>query len=63
MERANLKERRKDIYDRLVAEWNAWNATMLPETVSSFTYNNTGSQWVDRPGARPVTLDPDPELQ
>jgi arylsulfatase A-like enzyme len=63
MERANLKERRKDIYDRLVAEWSAWNATMLEETATSFTYNNTGKQWVDRPGAKPVTLDPDPELQ
>jgi arylsulfatase A-like enzyme len=62
MERANLKERRKDIYDRLVAEWAAWNATMLEETATSFTYNNTGNQWVDRPGAKPVTLDPDPEL-
>jgi hypothetical protein len=30
LERANLKERRKDIYDRLIGEWNAWNATMLP---------------------------------
>ena len=62
MERANLKERHKDIYDRLVAEWTAWNATMLPETATSFTYNNTGKEWVDRPGAKPVTLDPDAEL-
>ena len=29
MERANLKERRKDIYDRLVAEWSAWDTAML----------------------------------
>lgn len=63
MERANLKERRKDIYDRLVAEWNAWNAAMLPETAASFTENLTGKQWVDRPGAKPVTLAPDPEFQ
>jgi arylsulfatase A-like enzyme len=62
MERANLKERHKDIYDRLVAEWTTWNATMLPETATSFTYNNTGKEWVDRPGAKPVTLDPDPAL-
>ena len=62
MERANLKERHKDIYDRLVAEWTAWNATMLPETATSFTYNNTGKEWVDRPGAKPVTLDPDAAL-
>jgi arylsulfatase A-like enzyme len=62
MERANLKERHKDICDRLVAEWTAWNATMLPETATSFTYNNTGKEWVDRPGAKPVTLDPDAAL-
>ena len=30
MERANLKERHKDVYDRLVAQWYEWNATMLP---------------------------------
>ncbi|MGA2291682.1 sulfatase family protein [Bradyrhizobium sp.] len=62
MERANLKQRQKDIYARLEAEWNAWNATMLPETEASFTENNTGKNWVDRPGAKPVTLEPDPEL-
>jgi arylsulfatase A-like enzyme len=63
MERANMKERHRDIYDRLVAEWNAWNATMLPETATSFTEDNAGKQWVDRPGAKPVTLDPDPEFR
>jgi len=31
MERANLKVRRMDVYDRIVAEWHEWNATMLPE--------------------------------
>jgi hypothetical protein len=30
MERANLKERHKDVYDRLVAEWNEWNTAMPP---------------------------------
>ena len=63
MERANLKDRRKDVYDRLVTAWNEWNARMLPETAASFTENNTGKTWVDRPGAKPVTLDPDPELR
>ena len=62
MERANLKARQRDIYTRLEAAWNAWNATMLPETPTSFTENNTGNSWVDRPGAKPVTLEPDPEL-
>jgi arylsulfatase A-like enzyme len=63
LERANLKERRKDIYDKLVAEWNAWNATMLPETPTSNTGNFTGAEMADHIGVKPVTLDPDPELR
>jgi arylsulfatase A-like enzyme len=63
LERANLKERRKDIYDRLVAEWNAWNATMLPETPTSATGNFTGAEMADHIGTKPVTLDPDPGLR
>jgi arylsulfatase A-like enzyme len=31
MERANLKERRRDAFERMVAEWEAWNTGMLPE--------------------------------
>jgi arylsulfatase A-like enzyme len=31
LERANLKERQPDVYQRLMAEYEAWNATMLPE--------------------------------
>jgi arylsulfatase A-like enzyme len=61
MERANLKDRRKDIYDRLTAEWDAWNATVLPESADTYTENNIGKNWVDRPGAAPVTLAPDPD--
>jgi arylsulfatase A-like enzyme len=52
MERANLKERRKDVYDRIVAEWHAWNATMLPEIDESSTDNFTGSQLADHIGAQ-----------
>jgi len=63
LERANMKERHKDIYTRLVAEWNSWNATMLPETATSFTENFTGANFADHIGAKPVTLDPDPDLQ
>jgi arylsulfatase A-like enzyme len=62
LERANMKERHKDIYDRLVGEWNAWNATMLPETAASFTENFTGAEMADHIGTKRVTLDPDPEL-
>jgi arylsulfatase A-like enzyme len=50
MERANLKARRKGIYDRLVAEWYAWNAAMLPEVDSSFTDNFTGDRLADHIG-------------
>ncbi len=50
MERANLKERRKDIYDRITAEWYAWNATMLPEIDESFSDNFTGRQLADHIG-------------
>jgi arylsulfatase A-like enzyme len=63
LERANLKERHKDIYDRLISEWNAWNATMLAETATSFTETFTGAEMADRIGRKPVTLDPDPELR
>ena len=30
LERANLKERRKDICDRLVGEWNTWKCSPRP---------------------------------
>jgi arylsulfatase A-like enzyme len=63
LERANQKERHKDIYERLISEWNAWNATMLPETSTSYTENFTGAQIADHIGTKPATLDPDPELR
>jgi arylsulfatase A-like enzyme len=50
MERANLKARRKDIYDRMVAEWHEWNGTMLPEVDDSNTDNFTGEQLADHIG-------------
>ena len=50
MERANLQERRKDVYDRITAEWYAWNATMLPESDESNTENFTGGQLADHIG-------------
>ena len=31
LERANLKDRDKELYDGIVAEWQDWNASMLPE--------------------------------
>jgi arylsulfatase A-like enzyme len=63
LERANLKERHKDIYDWLVSEWQAWNATMLPESPTSSTDNFTGAEMADHLGMKRVTLDPDPDLR
>jgi arylsulfatase A-like enzyme len=52
MERANLKDRHRDIYDRMVAEWHEWNATMLPEIDESGTGNFTGDQLADHIGTQ-----------
>jgi arylsulfatase A-like enzyme len=53
MERANLKERYRDVYDGLVAEWNKWNATMLPLDPQSFTLGFTGAELADHFGVQP----------
>jgi arylsulfatase A-like enzyme len=50
LERANLKDRRRDIYDRLEADWRAWNATMLPELDDTFTEGVSGSMQADHFG-------------
>jgi arylsulfatase A-like enzyme len=50
MERANLKQRHRDIYDRLEAEWFAWNATMLPEIDESTSGNFSGDELADHIG-------------
>lgn len=49
-ERANLQERRRDLADRLVAEWAAWNATMLPEIPDSFAETYNAAQLADHIG-------------
>lgn len=51
-ERGNLKTRRKDLFDRMVAEWHAWNATMLPENPASFGEAYTAAQLADHFGSR-----------
>ncbi len=55
MERANLKQRRKDIYDRLVKEWYAWNTTMLSEVDESSTGSFTADQFADHIGSTRVS--------
>lgn len=50
MERANLKARMPEVYQRLIAEWDAWNATMLPEIDASYTDSFSGAQLADHIG-------------
>lgn len=50
-ERANLKNRRRDVYERMKREWDAWNAGMLPQVPESFGHAFTGGQLADHVGA------------
>jgi arylsulfatase A-like enzyme len=50
-ERANLKHRRKDVFDRLIADWTAWNASMLPEIPDSFGEVFAAAELADHFGA------------
>ena len=49
-ERANLKGRNTDIFDRLKHDWEAWNDTMLPERPRPATYGNPGDAMADHYG-------------
>jgi arylsulfatase A-like enzyme len=51
LERANLKHRHPDVYERLVAAWNRWNETMLPLDPKSYTLGFTGAELADHFGA------------
>jgi arylsulfatase A-like enzyme len=50
LERANLKDRHKGVYDRLVAEWNEWNSNMLALDPQGFTAGFTGAELADHFG-------------
>jgi len=53
LERANLKERQPDVYKRLLAEYEVWNATMLPIDPDSSTGGFTGRNLADHYGNQP----------
>ena len=53
LERANLKDRLPQVYQRLVSDYDAWNATMLPERPQSYSERITGKQWADHYGTEP----------
>jgi len=59
LERANLKEREPQIYQRLVAAWQAWDKQMLPLDLKATTSGFTGHDLADHFGitqARTITL-------
>jgi arylsulfatase A-like enzyme len=47
LERVNLKDRKPDVYRRLVSEYEAWNASMLPEDPKSYTHGFSPSELAD----------------
>ena len=49
-ERANLQDRRRDMMERMVADWTAWSAAMLPEIPDSFGEAYTAAQLADHIG-------------
>ena len=49
-ERANLKDRERDVFERLKSDWEAWNATMLPERSRPANYTHTGNFVADHYG-------------
>jgi len=63
-ERANLKDREKDVFERLKSDWEAWNATMLPERSRPANYAHPGNFLADHYGvvnpapAIPPTISP-----
>jgi arylsulfatase A-like enzyme len=50
LERANLKAREPDVYNRLIAEYKAWDATMLPIDPKANTGSITGKMRADHYG-------------
>ncbi len=50
-ERANLWDRQRELAEKLVADWHAWNATMLPEIPDSFGETYTAAQLADHIGS------------
>ena len=51
LERANYKDRRPELYERLVAKYEAWAATMLPLDPGAFTDGNIGRELPDHYGS------------
>ncbi len=55
-----LKERRKDVFDRLKSDWEAWNAIMLAERPRPAAYGQRGNLLADHYGVTNPAVDPPP---
>jgi arylsulfatase A-like enzyme len=53
LERANLKDRQPEVYRRLVADYETWNATMLPEDPQASSSTFAAPNYADHYGNRP----------
>jgi arylsulfatase A-like enzyme len=49
-ERANLKDREKDVFEQMKRDWEAWNGTMLEERSRPANYFHPGNLLADRYG-------------
>ena len=52
LERANLKNRQPDVYKRMMAEYEAWNAKMLPEDPAVNSAGFSGRDLADHYGVK-----------
>ena len=52
LERANLKGRQPEVFKRMSDEYQAWNATMLPEKATSSSGSFRGGQYADHYGVK-----------
>ena len=52
LERANLKNRQPDVYKRMMAEYETWNARMLPEDPSVNSAGFSGRDLADHYGVK-----------
>jgi arylsulfatase A-like enzyme len=58
-ERANLKDREKDVFERLKNDWKAWDAAMLPERSRPANYAHPGNFVADHYGVtNPAPMTP-----
>ncbi|HJZ30964.1 MAG TPA: sulfatase-like hydrolase/transferase [Hyphomicrobiaceae bacterium] len=49
-ERANLRDREQDVFDRMKTDWEAWNGSMLEERSRPASYFHPGNVLADRYG-------------